>query len=115
MAVVFLNPQDGILSYRADLEEEKRNPLPAGTDNLVRFDKATNLQLYRDIQARTESYTLVGGQLRKNNVPVTLNPPGRGYEDAQEILKLDQMINRWLQPGPALDSDSLRLALLHLA
>lgn len=85
MAVVYTHPQRNDIGWRVSASHERDRPLPSSVTNLVRFDENTNATLLADLDRNYRAYTLVSGQLRKNNALVTINPPGQAYRDRQAL------------------------------
>lgn len=87
MAVVFIHP-NGNVHYRHHAEEEKQHPVPTGAINIIRFDEATNPVAVRALNTDYNSHSLAGGMLRRNGVPVGINPPGPAYQDRELLVAL---------------------------
>lgn len=65
---------------RTDAEESFHGP-PAGFVGSVAFDESTNTAAVADLGANWQSHDCPAGVLRKNSVPVTINPDGQVKQD----------------------------------
>ena len=102
MAVVYINPNNNLLEWRFDRDDESRFPIPQGTPagSIIRFDSATNSDLFSDIRSLASSgrYIVVSGVLRKDGVQVNINPPSQEYQDRGLIDQLDGDIDNLQNP-----------------
>lgn len=108
MAAVFTHPSTGgLVSFRKTREEERRQPVPAGAV-VVRFDTRANADVFRDLQRHTNAYSIVSGELRKNDQVVQINPsPLRSQhrdEQAMSALRI-----KLLAAVAVLDNEDVRL------
>lgn len=80
MAKFFLH--GGGICLRANDDEERRHPVPAGATDIVVFDEAKNDGVIAAFATDYNSFSLSGGVLRRNGTPVTFAADGEKRQDS---------------------------------
>ena len=76
MAVVYADAAGLILAVRRTQKEDDDEGAPPGTAQQVAFDERTNRALTRLLRTNRDEFSILAGVLRRNSLPVTINPPG---------------------------------------
>ena len=86
MATMYAKASGEIIRFLRNAEQEQERPAPPpGTADTLAFDSATNREIVLAYDRDCDSLRLSGGVLRRNGVPMTVNPPGRAYQDRQRL------------------------------
>lgn len=86
---LFARADDSLIFFLGEIEDNyTRFTAPDDAAASVEFDGDTNPELIAGLRSDWESYRLVNGQLQRNGVPVTVNPPGQAFQDVQAAPEL---------------------------
>jgi hypothetical protein len=89
MAKVFANAGGTILRFLRNADEERRFPAPPpGTTTTLTFDEEVNAAVVAALDADWNAHQVVGGQLRRNGVPVPLAADGPAALDRTALPAL---------------------------
>ena len=111
MATLYAHADTTLLAFLTDADARRQPDPPPDTAASLVVDEATNGALIADLRRSTDAYRLAAnGTLTKSGQPVTVNPPGRHYQDR---LSLAAIITK-LDADQALSAPELRVVLRFL-